>query len=74
MVKEIIDITSYAILEGVWVQGSGKEIPCANMNLSQKRVATAARIDFQEGKPATTNSSSSQYNLMLLVLMGTDCC
>ena len=69
----MIDITSYPKLirglfigqsrstsEGVWVQGGGIEIPCAE-----------ERFD---GKPATTDPNSSQYYFILPVLMGTDCC
>ena len=58
----MIDITSYTKLirdlftgqsrsasDGVWVQGGGIEIPCAEERF--------------EGKPATTNPNSSQFTI-----------
>jgi len=39
---------------------------------SQNGIATAEKRF--EGRPATTNSNSSQFDLIIPVLMGTDCC
>ena len=58
--------------EGVLVQGGGIEFPCA-YEVKVKSGLRELRKDLK-GKPATTNSNSSQYHLILPVLMGTDCC